>query len=202
VPEPTQRAIWVCDPSGPALVIGSAQPLEQVDRRACAEVGIPVVRRRSGGGAVLLVPGEILWVDLLIPPDDPLWQDDVGLASHWVGDAWASALGALGIDAQVHRGGLVRSPWSRQVCFAGLGPGEVSLAGRKVVGIAQRRTRRWARFQCVALGRWHPTELLRLLALEPAERKQAEVDLAAVAIGVEVELDALLAALLRHLPGG
>ena len=201
VPEPAGRAVWVCDPSGPALVIGSAQPSEQVDHRACAAVGVAVVRRRSGGGAVLLVPGEILWVDLLIAADDPLWQDDVGWAAHWVGDAWAAALGELGIDAEVHRGGPVPGPWSREVCFAGLGSGELSVAGRKVVGIAQRRTRRWARFQCVALRRWRPTELLRLLALDPAGRGRAEVDLAAAATGLDVELDGLLAALLRHLPG-
>ena len=46
--------MWVADPTGPALVLGSAQPESDVR----AGVDIEVVRRRSGGGAVLVVPGE------------------------------------------------------------------------------------------------------------------------------------------------
>ena len=78
VPEPAERAVWVCEASGPALVLGSAQPEDGVDRAACAAAGVDVVRRRSGGGAVLVVPGEVLWVDLVLPVGDALWQDDVG----------------------------------------------------------------------------------------------------------------------------
>ena len=141
VPATPERAAWVCAATAPALVLGSAQHDDRVDRAACAAAGIEVVRRRSGGGAVLVVPGEVLWVDLIVPAGDALWQDDVGRAFHWVGEAWAAALEELGVAAEVHRGALVRSPWSAAVCFAGLGPGEVTVAGRKVVGISQRRTR-------------------------------------------------------------
>ncbi|HEX6785774.1 MAG TPA: hypothetical protein VF076_01140, partial [Acidimicrobiales bacterium] len=58
----------------------------------------------------------------------------------------------------------VRTPWSPLVCFSGLGPGEVHAGGRKVVGISQRRTRGWARFQCAAYLRWDPDALVALLA--------------------------------------
>ena len=34
---------------------------------ACAAPGVEVVRRRSGGGAVLLVPGEVVWFDVVVP---------------------------------------------------------------------------------------------------------------------------------------
>lgn len=99
-------------------------------------------------------PGRCLWVDLVIPRDDPLWSDDVGRATWWVGECWAAALGALRVGgAVVHRGAMVHSRWSERACFAGLGPGEVTVRGRKVVGIAQRRTRFGALFQCaVPLG--------------------------------------------------
>ena len=140
IPDRPERAVWVCDATGPALVLGSAQADATVDREACAAAGIDVVRRRSGGGAVLVVPGEVLWVDLVLPAGDPRWQHDVGRAFHWVGEAWAAALLDLGVEANVHGGGLVRTAWSAEVCFAGLGPGEVTVAGRKVVGISQRRT--------------------------------------------------------------
>jgi len=200
VQDPVERAVWVCEPTGPALVLGSAQGDERVDREACAAAGVDVVRRRSGGGAVLVVPGEVLWVDIVLPAGDPLWQADVGRAFLWVGETWASALEELGVRADVHCGSLVRTPWSRDVCCAGLGPGEVTVGGRKVVGLAQRRTRAAARFQCAVLGRWAPSELLALLRLTPDERVAAESDIADAAAGVGVPLDALLTSLLDHLP--
>lgn len=196
IPEPAERAVWVCDATGPALVLGSAQRDDGVDRAACAAAGIEVVRRHSGGGAVLVVPAEVLWVDLVLPAGDRLWEADVGRAFHWVGETWVAALAELGVAAAVHTGSLVRSTWSGAVCFAGLGPGEVTVEGRKVVGLSQRRTRAAARFQCAAIGRWEPAAIVPLLGLPPA----AVGELADVAGPVGVELEALLVALLRHLP--
>ena len=80
------------------------------------------------------------------------------------------------------------------VCFAGLGPGEVTVDGRKVVGISQRRTRAWARFQCAALGRWDPAALAELLVGVPAD------EIADAATDAGVPLDDLLAASSAHLP--
>jgi len=190
VPDPAHRAVWVADPTEPALVLGSTQPDTDVRPGATIEV----VRRRSGGGAVLVVPGDVLWVDVIVPAGGALWDDDVGRAAHWVGDAWAAALAELDVAAEVHKGPLVRTRWSDAVCFAGLGPGEVTLQGRKVVGISQRRTRGSARFQCAALGRWDPDALANLLVDVPPAA------VADVATSAGVPLDALLAAFLRHLP--
>jgi hypothetical protein len=60
---------------------------------------------------------------------------------------------------------MVRSALSDVVCFAGLGPGEVTIGGRKAVGISQRRTREAARFQCVAYERWDPAPLCAALGI-------------------------------------
>ena len=202
LPDLPPRAVWVCEPTGPALVLGSSQALDTVDEAACAAAGIDVVRRRSGGGAVLVEPGAVVWVDVVVPASDPLWSDDVGRAFVWLGEAWAGALGALGVDAEVHRGPMVRSRWSDRVCFAGLGTGEVLGAGGgpKLVGLSQRRSRAGARFQCAALAAWDPAPLVALLALSPADRSAAVAELAPVAAGVGVPLDALLDALLAALP--
>ena len=159
--------MWIFEIEQPALVLGSSQPM--VDVR-----GIEVVRRRSGGGAVWLEPGGTLWVDVLVPRGDELWDDDVGRATHWLGDAWARA---VGVNSLVHRGPMVRTEWSDLVCFAGLGPGEVTIDGRKVVGISQRRTRDAARFQCVAYERWNPEPLLRLMGID------ASIEAAGVGVG-------------------
>jgi len=202
--EPTapavERMVRVLEVAGPALVLGSTQIAPPAAAAGSVVAGgVEVVRRRSGGGAVLLRPGETVWVDVVLPAGDPLWSDDVGLAFHWLGEAWATALGRVGVAGEVHRGGLVRSPWSSQVCFAGVGAGEVVVpgGGSKIVGMASRRTRRWALFQCAVPLRWDPAAYVSLLGLPAA----AASDLAGAAAPVPVAAaEALVAAFLTALP--
>ncbi|MGD9702079.1 MAG: hypothetical protein AB7Q42_06765 [Acidimicrobiia bacterium] len=192
-----ERAAWVFSVERPALVLGSTQAADVVDAEACRAAGVEVARRRSGGGAVLLVPGEVVWVDLVVPAGDPLWLDDVGRSMWWVGDAWARALLACGFPgATVHRGRPVDAPWSRLVCFAGLGAGEVTLHDRKVVGVSQRRTRSAARFQCGAYLRWDGDALIRLLTAP----RPALGELESAAVSLPVGAGDLVAALLAALP--
>jgi lipoate-protein ligase A len=142
------RAAWWLDVDRPALVLGSAQDEAVADAARCAAAGVEIVRRRSGGGAVVLVPGRCTWLDVIVPRDDVLWDDDIGRSMWWFGQMWAEALEALGCsDVAVHRGPIRHTDWSRLVCFDGLGAGEVTVGGRKAVGISQRRTRDWARLQ-------------------------------------------------------
>ena len=50
---------------------------KHVDEVLLGESGIELARRRSGGGAVLLGADDHVWVDLVVPADDPLAEDDV-----------------------------------------------------------------------------------------------------------------------------
>lgn len=185
LPDPFRRLVWWFEVDRPAVVLGSTQRSEVVDAAAAAASGVEVVRRRSGGGAVWVSPGAVTWIDVLVPAGDQRWVADVGRSAHWLGEAWARTLEQLGHPgAEVHRGRLVRSPWSDLVCFAGLGPGEVTLGGRKVVGLSQRRTRAGARFQCAVLHAWDPASLLAVLALSPADRALATEALAEAAVGL------------------
>jgi lipoate-protein ligase A len=191
------RLVRVHEINRPTLVLGSAQPASDVDGDVAAQRGVDVVRRRSGGGAVLLVPGDVVWVDVVVPAGDVLFHDDVGVAFEWLGDAWARALHVVGIGgAVVHRGKLVRTPWSDRVCFAGIGSGEVTLDGAKVVGISQRRTRHAARFQCAVLLHWDVAALAPLLRLDAG----AIASIEPLATGVPVDPDRLIDALLATLP--
>jgi lipoate-protein ligase A len=194
--EPT---LWWFEIDSPALVLGSSQPIGHIDLAACTREGIEVVRRRSGGGAVLMRPGESSWVDVLLPRTHPWWEDDVRRSALWLGEAWSRALESLGVEGTtVHRGEMVRSPWSSHVCFAGVAAGEVVLDDRKVVGISQRRTRAGARFQCIVYRMWDPAAHARLFS-PPAPTAE---ELRHLAVPVEHERPALAVAVAEALNVG
>jgi lipoate-protein ligase A len=190
--------VWVLEATAPALVLGSTQGEDLVDRAAAERSGVDVVRRRSGGGAVLVEPGVTAWVDVIVPAGDALWEADVGRAALWLGRAWRDALADLGVGpAEVHEGALACGPLGRLVCFATVGAGEVTTPDRrKLVGISQRRTRAAARFQCAAYEGYEPDPLAELLGLDAAGRRAV----GAGAVGTGHPPDELVAALLRRLP--
>jgi len=203
------RRVLLHEVDRPTLVLGSAQRDGRwvPDEGRLQSAGCDLVRRRSGGGGVLLRPGHVFWADVLLPRGDVLWDDDVGRSGLWLGDVWSAVLGGLGLFAEVHRGPLVRGDWSEVVCFAGLGPGEVSVNGRKVVGISQRRSRQGARFQCAALLEWRPQEMVDLFGLKPADRASADLGERAVGLADLLAGDApspeeLAAAFVAALPTG
>lgn len=146
------------------LVLGSAQPIAAIDADEAQRRGIAVARRRSGGGGVLLWPGEYVWLDLEIPASDELWSHDVGRSMWWVGELWRTAMEPLSASATVHHGRLQHSPWSAHVCFAGVGPGELMQGDAKLVGVSQRRTRTAARFQSMVHLHWRPDVVAALVA--------------------------------------
>ena len=202
-----ERTVAVRRPTTSILVLGSSQSDAVVDQDRARRAGTSVLRRRSGGGAVLVGPEDPLWFDLWLPRGDPLWEDDVVAGSFWVGEWWAEALRAIGIDEPtVRRGPSIPAPWSGLVCFAGLGPGEVSVDGRKVVGVSQWRSRQGALFQSCAYGHWDGAAVAGLLEATEAERAAMENDLQRGAVGLSHVARAsdaeLRSALLAGLPPG
>jgi len=194
-PEPVDRGVWVLEATAPAVVLGSAQ-------RRLAALGATTVRS-SGGGAVLVDPDRCLWVDVVIGRADPLWHDDVGRSALWLGRCWQQALAALDVAGEVHDGPADRDELARAACFAGVGPGEIVAAGRKLVGISQRRTRSGARFQCIAYT-GPPAVDPVVAALGPQAPAGLGEALAArvghVTVGAPVLLDALVRAMMMVSP--
>ncbi len=179
---PAVRRVVVQEVDGPALVLGSTQQPQvlrpEVRAAAGAGTGPAVVRRRSGGGLVPLAPGAQLWVDLVVPADDPLWADDPQHLARRCGGWWAAAFLRLGVDPDDVRTatgppGRARGArdLGRTVCFAGLGPGEVERRTGpgtwwKSVGVSQRRSRHGAVLQCLVPRRWDHDAVVD--ALDPA----------------------------------
>jgi lipoate---protein ligase len=170
------------------VVLGSAQPGSLVDADRASRSGVSVVRRRSGGAAVLLLPGAQVWADLWVPRDDPLWSVEPRTSAVVAGEWWARALGGRSHTGgpsvlTVHRGPSIPAPGSDVVCFAGIGPGEVVWEGRKVVGLAQWRSREGALVHGCAYRRWDPEPLVGLLELPSATRQALAGSLRAAALG-------------------
>ncbi len=168
VPSPSAAELWVLDADCSALVLGSRQSIAVADAEACRRAGVDVVRRRSGGGAVLVEPEAMTWVDVIVPSGDDRWTDDVVASMRWCGEQWLRALAAIGADGagtlEVCTSSMPQTDVSDLVCFGGLAAGEVTSGGAKLVGISQRRTRQAARFQCAVHHTWRPRRLLALLA--------------------------------------
>jgi lipoate-protein ligase A len=192
--EPTVRFLTA---TAPALVLGSHQDAAMFTGPALASAGLELARRRSGGSAVMVGEGRVSWVDFVIGADDGLWQDDVGRAAWWVGELWAAAIESAGLArADVWKGPMRPGLWSPTVCFAGLGPGEVTVGGAKVVGVCQRRTRRAAIFQSAALLDWRPEEYGALVASPPGPPDSLETAATGLGRGSGPVLESALAALL------
>lgn len=194
VPDPAHREIWQHDVVAPAVVLGSTQDRSVVDLDACRRSGVDVVRRRSGGGAVLLVPGEVTWIDVIVPARTAGWSDDVHGPMVWLGRHVADVISTLTAtsDLVVHDGPMRTTPWSRLVCFDGVGAGEVLVGGRKLVGISQRRTRHAARLQCCWYSTYDPSRLVELLA---PDHRPAPAELSPVATLPAALVDATISAL-------
>ncbi|WP_424937266.1 MULTISPECIES: lipoate--protein ligase family protein [Bacteria] len=93
---PTLR-IWEWDES--AVVIGSFQSLRnEVDPEGAAKHGFDVVRRISGGGAMMMAAGQIITYSLYVPAalvQGMTFADSYAFLDDWV----LQALRSLGIDA-------------------------------------------------------------------------------------------------------
>jgi len=195
-----QRSVFVRRVEVPTLVLGSTQRALAVERDAPGSP-VAVVRRRSGGGAVLLEPGRAVWMDTWVPREDALFDDDVSSSRQWVGRWWADALDADGLE--VHAGRPIRTPWSGLICFGGVDAGEVVRGGRKVVGVAQWRGREGALTHSLAYLEVDWARLSALLGLGadiPAVVGFLEARTATVRdLGADVA-EGLAARLLRRLP--
>ncbi len=192
--------------TAPGLVLGSTQKPNIVDSARAAASGVEVLQRRSGGGAVLLWPGQQVWLDLFITPSDPLWSDDVSLAADWIGRLWRTALLPFLPETEsglvsLHTGCAQADRWGKLVCFAGRGPGEVLVGEHKVLGVSQRRSRNRARFQTTARLGSGLSELTEvdLLDLTEADREAGRVVVAERRGTVAADADAVIDSVLEAL---
>jgi hypothetical protein len=161
----SHRVLKTIYPSGEALVLGSSTPVDLFDERKLSASGIPIVRRSSGGGAVRVGPGAQVWINVYLPAGDPLVVQDLGRSFLWLGRAILDGLKASGLDdCHVNLERRAVTELSKAICFAGVGFGEITVRGKKLVGLAQRRARGVVAFQVALLVRDHQRRLKNFLA--------------------------------------
>ena len=95
-------ALRLWERPAPCVVLGRANRLElNVNRTACEADGVPILRRGSGGGAVLLGPGALCW-SLALPVGPPGGvPGDIPAVTHAVMHRLAEAFRAAGVPAGV-----------------------------------------------------------------------------------------------------
>ncbi len=120
-----EEILRVWEPYQNVVVVGrSSEVAREVAQDFCREHRIPVIRRCSGGAAIVTGPGCLMYAVVL----DGQRRDELALidtAHQFVLGQVAAALRTLGVDA---------TP---------CGTSDLAVAGRKVSGNSLRRKRRW-----------------------------------------------------------
>jgi lipoate-protein ligase A len=129
--------------SAPTLSLGYAQNVgKEVDTAACRRHRVTLVRRPTGGRAVL--HDQEATYSVVMPLR--LADRDASITEHYhrIGVALAAALRHAGLAVRLERPSvLAATPRSASpACFAAMSRYELSATGRKLVGSAQKRARR------------------------------------------------------------
>lgn len=156
--------------SPPAITCGRAQ-MGVIDMQAARAAGIDVQPRASGGGPVLW-DDDLIAIDVVLPTGHPLLPTDVVAAYRWVGEAVATALGALGVPGARAVPPDEARAWggagpASSLCFGGMSPWEVVSGHRKVLGLSQVRRQAGAIIQAGVPMRLDAHRLARAVGAPP-----------------------------------
>lgn len=149
----------------PMLSIGRFQDVTDVDSTACDRLGVRVVRRPTGGAALL--HGADLTYSVVMPL--PAGRDGaVHQMYELIAHALIAGLELMGVHAAIARNDGPPGP----VCFAGQQGADLRVANQKVCGSAQAR-QRGAVLQ-------HGSILMRRLAIDESDVTSGPCDRAAL----------------------
>lgn len=100
------------------------------------KLGFKLVRRPTGGAALLHPQNDEITYSVVLSNKHPLYNLDVATSAARIAEGIAVAIGKLGLEAGVRGLG---EPWSRSFCYVNPGSSDVMIGGRKISGSAQRR---------------------------------------------------------------
>lgn len=123
--------------SPPCLSLGRNQPVSEVNAETLEQAGYDLVRRPSGGRAILHI--DELTYAVVLPLRDPRARGGVLGSCHRLSQGLLAALRLLGAEAAAQQNSA--RPATVPVCFEHPGAYEIVWGERKLVGSAQVRGR-------------------------------------------------------------
>lgn len=152
----------------PACVsLGYAQPETDVDRDALEEFGLDLVRRPTGGGAILHEEDEVTYAVVL---PRALAPPDLFGSYRLIANGVVQTLAELGLRAEYVEGHAGRDP----LCYLREEGVSVAIGGRKISGGAQKRTKTTIlQHGTILLSR--RTDVLSRVFRTPAHRIEASI---------------------------
>ena len=173
-----------------AVSLGYFQPAAaEIDLAACCEAGIDVVRRLTGGRAVLH-DAEVTY-SLVVRETEPSVPPTITASYLHFSEGLRNGLERMGVAAQVNMpraayGQVKRRSASSAACFDAPAHYEITVAGRKLVGSAQVRKQGVILQHGSLLLQFRPEVLAGILrASSPEAREGLSQLLTARAIGLE-----------------
>lgn len=122
----------------PAVSLGYNQKIMDLDAEACRRAGFDIVRRPTGGRAV--IHQDEFTYSVIAPEDDPVIGGTIMEAYARIAQGLLAGLKILGVDAEMVRSEAPDVPAAASaLCFAAAGRYEITAGGKKLVGSAQRR---------------------------------------------------------------
>jgi len=132
---PTIR-LYAWDP--PCLSLGFAQSINDVDLDALADNGWGLVRRMTGGKAIL--HADELTYSIIAPHQEYLVSGNLLESYHRIAKGLLKTLELLGVDAEINTShNQVNSNRSGAICFEVPSAFEITFQGKKLIGSAQAR---------------------------------------------------------------
>lgn len=124
----------------PTISLGYFQKITDFTSQDPAIAAMPVVRRQTGGGAIL--HDDELTYSLVLPLDHPIATSDIAALYQLVHDVFIESLAAWGVTA-TYRGGEDRGNSQRGpfFCFARTHRLDLVIGNDKLLGSAQRRVK-------------------------------------------------------------
>lgn len=188
---------------GPScLSLGRMQSAESVDVARCHEQGWDIVRRSSGGRAVLHI--DELTYSIAAPEDEPRMAGGIMPSYRRLSEALLAGMERAGIYADQSDTRVGSNKNKGPICFDLPGAYEITHRGRKLVGSAQKRSRGVVLQHGAIPLQGDIARIVDGLMMDEALREQERVRMRELATTVSAELGTALSlpAFERHLVGG
>jgi len=151
----------------PAVSLGRHQPLADIDQERVAELGYEIVRRSTGGRAILHI--DELTYSVAAPSTEPRVQGGVMDAYLRLSNALVCGLQRLGLDAEKAGGDVRVGKDVSAACFEVPSAYEITAHGQKLLGSAQSRRANYVLQHGSLPLTGDITRLIDLLAIDKSE---------------------------------